>query len=94
MHDRRAPFKRNGRHAHKRPLPVGSQRPDSPHMRFKVGDQAPDFEVTARQGGQSRVISLQRVLAERSLVLYFYPRDFTLVCTREACGFRDSRLTH
>jgi peroxiredoxin Q/BCP len=29
-------------------------------------------------------------LAEKNLVLYFYPRDFTLVCTREACGFRDS----
>jgi peroxiredoxin Q/BCP len=59
-------------------------------MRLKVGDQAPDFEVTARQAGQSRVITLAGVLAERSLVLYFYPRDFTLVCTREACGFRDS----
>jgi peroxiredoxin Q/BCP len=59
-------------------------------MLLKVGDQAPDFEVTARQAGRDRVLSLQAVLAERNLVLYFYPRDFTLVCTREACGFRDS----
>ena len=59
-------------------------------MPLKVGDAAPDFEVTARQQGQDRVLSLQGVLAKQSLVLYFYPRDFTLVCTREACGFRDS----
>ena len=59
-------------------------------MALKVGDPAPDFEVTARQAGKDRALSLQGVLAERNLVLYFYPRDFTLVCTREACGFRDS----
>lgn len=59
-------------------------------MALKVGDQAPEFTVTARQAGQDRALSLSDVLAERNLVLYFYPRDFTLVCTREACGFRDS----
>jgi len=59
-------------------------------MSLKVGDQAPQFEVTARQGGQDRALSLRAILAEKNLVLYFYPRDFTAVCTREACGFRDS----
>lgn len=59
-------------------------------MSLKVGDQAPSFEVTARQGGQDRALSLSGILAEKNLVLYFYPRDFTAVCTREACGFRDS----
>lgn len=59
-------------------------------MSLKVGDAAPDFEVVARQAGEARPLSLRGILAERSLVLYFYPRDFTLVCTREACGFRDS----
>lgn len=59
-------------------------------MSLKVGDQAPEFEVTARQGGQDRALSLRGILAEKNLVLYFYPRDFTAVCTREACGFRDS----
>jgi peroxiredoxin Q/BCP len=59
-------------------------------MSLKVGDQAPEFEVTARQAGQDRTLSLRGVLAEKNLVLYFYPRDFTAVCTREACGFRDS----
>lgn len=59
-------------------------------MSLKVGDRAPHFEVTARQSGRDRVLSLAGVLAEKDLVLYFYPRDFTAVCTREACGFRDS----
>jgi len=59
-------------------------------MSLKVGDQAPDFEVTARRGGQDVRLSLTGILAEKNLVLYFYPRDFTTVCTREACGFRDN----
>lgn len=58
-------------------------------MSLKVGDTAPEFEVVARQAGEARQLSLRGILAERNLVLYFYPRDFTLVCTREACGFRD-----
>lgn len=59
-------------------------------MSLKVGDRAPDFEVTARVAGVDRALSLRGILAEKNLVLYFYPRDFTTVCTREACGFRDS----
>lgn len=59
-------------------------------MSLKVGDQAPEFEVTARQEGRDRELSLRAILAEKNLVLYFYPRDFTAVCTREACAFRDS----
>jgi peroxiredoxin Q/BCP len=59
-------------------------------MSLKVGDQAPPFEVTAREAGHDRPLSLSGILAEKNLVLYFYPRDFTTVCTREACGFRDS----
>lgn len=59
-------------------------------MSLKVGTLAPEFEVTARQQGQARPLSLSGLLADKYLVLYFYPKDFTLVCTREACGFRDS----
>jgi len=59
-------------------------------MKLTVGDQAPDFAVVARQSGQDVELSLSAVLARKYLVLYFYPRDFTLVCTREACGFRDA----
>jgi thioredoxin-dependent peroxiredoxin len=57
-------------------------------MSLKVGEQAPEFEVVARQAGKDRALSLRSILAERNLVLYFYPRDFTTVCTREACGFQ------
>ena len=59
-------------------------------MSLKVGDAAPDFEVKARQAGQDVTLSLRGILATKHLVLYFYPRDFTAVCTREACGFRDA----
>lgn len=59
-------------------------------MLLKIGDEAPEFEVTARQAGQDRPLSLRSILAEKNLVLYFYPRDFTPGCTREACGFRDN----
>jgi peroxiredoxin Q/BCP len=61
-------------------------------MSLKVGEQAPEFEVTARQRGADVTLSLRAVLAEKFLVLYFYPRDFTAVCTREACGFRDAYI--
>jgi len=59
-------------------------------MTLRAGDQAPDFSVVARQSGRDVDLSLRGVLAQKYLVLYFYPRDFTLVCTREACGFRDA----
>jgi peroxiredoxin Q/BCP len=59
-------------------------------MSLKVGDTAPDFEVKARKVGQDVTLSLRGILETKHLVLYFYPRDFTLVCTREACGFRDA----
>jgi peroxiredoxin Q/BCP len=59
-------------------------------MTLRVGDLAPDFDVVARQAGQDRKLSLAEVLAHKNLVLYFYPKDFTTVCTRETCGFRDA----
>ena len=51
-----------------------------------VGDRAPDFELTDQQG---RPQSLSRWLTQRPVVLYFYPADFTPVCTAQACAFRD-----
>lgn len=35
-------------------------------------------------------LALGDFIGKRNVVLYFYPADFTLVCTRETCGFRDS----
>lgn len=49
------------------------------------GDPAPDFAV---QGDDGQTYSLA-ALRGKYVVLYFYPRDDTPGCTKEACGFRD-----
>ncbi|MGD8452239.1 MAG: thioredoxin-dependent thiol peroxidase [Phycisphaerae bacterium] len=51
-----------------------------------VGQPAPDFELPDEQGRQRAL----RDYRGRKVVLYFYPRDNTPGCTREACGFRDA----
>src|SRR5215831_17670742 len=53
---------------------------------LNIGDSAPDFDVVAHNG---RRLKLSDYRGKKNVVLYFYPRDFTLVCTKEACGFRD-----
>ncbi len=52
----------------------------------KVGDFAPDFSLESASG---RKISLSEFRGKKSVVLYFYPKDETQGCTREACSFRD-----
>jgi len=51
-----------------------------------IGDTAPDFELTGEDGN---AITLDDLLSEGPLILYFYPADFTSVCTAEACEIRD-----
>ena len=51
-----------------------------------VGDTAPDFELAGKHG---EVITLDDLLSKGPLFLYFYPADFTSVCTAEACEIRD-----
>lgn len=53
---------------------------------LQVGSMAPEFEL-ADQHGEAR--TLAALLVRGPLVLYFYPADFTPVCTAEACMFRD-----
>lgn len=55
-------------------------------MALKPGDSAPDFDVVASNGTR---VALRELRGKKNVVLYFYPKDFTLVCTRETCGFRD-----
>ena len=50
------------------------------------GDMAPDFAATTDQG---EVVHLSDLRGQR-VVLYFYPKDDTPGCTKEACGFRDA----
>lgn len=53
----------------------------------EVGEKAPPLYGTDHHG---RTWTLETLLAKGPLVLYFYPRDFTPICTREACAFRDA----
>lgn len=55
-------------------------------MSLKPGDPAPDFSLP---DGQGNTVSLAD-LKGKWVVLYFYPRDNTPGCTKEACSFRDS----
>jgi peroxiredoxin Q/BCP len=53
---------------------------------IKEGDEAPDFEVRDAEGNNVKLSDLRG----RKVVLYFYPKDDTPGCTKEACSFRDS----
>ena len=50
------------------------------------GKQAPDFELTSDTGERVRLSHLKG----RTVVLYFYPRDDTPGCTKQACSLRDA----
>ncbi len=54
---------------------------------LETGDKAPDFSLTDQAG---RTVTLGDLLQTGSLIVFFYPADFTPVCTREACLFRDA----
>jgi peroxiredoxin Q/BCP len=53
---------------------------------LKVGQEAPPFEVKASNG---KTLALGDYRGKKNVVLFFYPKDFTAVCTTEVCGFRD-----
>ncbi len=52
--------------------------------RIKEGDTAPDFTLEAQDG---RTVSLHDYRGSRNVVVYFYPKDFTMGCTTEAKTF-------
>lgn len=54
-------------------------------MEIKEGDRAPAFEAPSTDGP----VSLSG-LEGKNVILYFYPKDNTSGCTREACSFRDN----
>lgn len=55
-------------------------------IKLKVGDKAPEFTLIDDRGLPA---SLKDYLGKKLVVLYFYPKDFTSGCTKEACSFRD-----
>ena len=54
-------------------------------LKLKEGDVAPAFTVATNGGGRISLADFKG----KNVVLYFYPRDDTPGCTKEACAFRD-----
>jgi len=54
-------------------------------LKLKEGDRAPDFIAATNGGGKVSLADFKG----KHVVLYFYPRDDTPGCTKEACAFRD-----
>jgi len=59
--------------------------PKEVQLKLKQGDIAPDFSVATNGGGKISLADLKG----KNVILYFYPRDYTPGCTKEACAFRD-----
>jgi peroxiredoxin Q/BCP len=59
------------------------------HMAIEEGKAAPAFTLTDAKGNK---VSL-RDFSGKNVILYFYPKDDTPGCTKEACGFRDDWKT-
>ncbi len=53
---------------------------------LKVGDKAPEFNLLSDSGEKDSLKSLKG----KKVILYFYPKDDTSGCTKEACSFRDN----
>jgi thioredoxin-dependent peroxiredoxin len=56
---------------------------------IEAGSKAPDFTLLTHEGTKLKLSSLRG----SPVVLYFYPKDDTPGCTKEACGFRDAKAT-
>jgi thioredoxin-dependent peroxiredoxin len=56
-------------------------------LAVQVGDKAPDFTLPSQMGDS---VTLSEYFGKKNVVLYFYPKDETTGCTKEACAFRDS----
>jgi thioredoxin-dependent peroxiredoxin len=52
-----------------------------------IGDKAPLFSLPDQNG---KMVSLNEFIGKNKLVVYFYPKDESFGCTKEACSFRDS----
>lgn len=55
-------------------------------MPLQEGSPAPDFNLKATDGS---TVQLSQFKGKKNVVLYFYPKDDTPGCTKEACSFRD-----
>ncbi len=56
-------------------------------VRLIVGDRAPNFSLPSQTGD---VVRLSDYIGKKNVVLYFYPKDYTIGCTKEARTFKGS----
>lgn len=56
-------------------------------LTVEVGDKAPDFTLPSQLGDN---VTLSEYFGKKNVVLFFYPKDESPGCTREACTFRDN----
>jgi len=64
---------------------MGITMPSLSHE-LAIGDKAPDFTLPSSSGKSVKLSDLKG----KNVVLYFYPKDDTPGCTKEACAFRDN----
>ncbi|MCG3151776.1 MAG: Thiol-disulfide oxidoreductase ResA [bacterium] len=67
-------------------LGLAADTTDTEAVTLQVGDQAPAWTL---EGTGKRKVSLGDYAGKKHVVLIFYPRDFTSVCTRQLCQLRD-----
>jgi thioredoxin-dependent peroxiredoxin len=84
-------FGRIQQHIHPEPVLLTEPHPQDSKihiaMSLKTGDTAPDFTLPDQEG---QSVSLDSLLEKGPVVLFFYPKDDTPGCTRQACSFRDN----
>jgi peroxiredoxin Q/BCP len=66
---------------------VGTARKEWNMASIQVGDRAPQFTAESQAG---QPVNLTEFRGNKAVVLFFYPKDGTPVCTKEACSFRDA----
>lgn len=59
---------------------------NNPATEIKIGSTIPPFTLSDQNG---QTFDIKSVLGKKNLVIYFYPKDDTPGCTKEACSFRD-----
>jgi peroxiredoxin Q/BCP len=56
-------------------------------MSITIGDTCPTFTLLNQEGKE---INIQDFIGKKNIIIYFYPKDNTPGCTKEACSFRDA----
>ena len=56
-------------------------------MSISIGDSCPHFSLQNQNG---ETINIKDYIGSKNVIIYFYPKDNTAGCTKEACSFRDA----